>query len=243
MSRWSSIEPEQRERGSRARPRATRSPACTVRLSSQAAPRRAAPDSVTLGWYASSSSGANGTGVSGGATRTGGASSSSYASRRDERQHEWPAAPVERDASWSTSRREVLLDRLEDRLPVERPDRPQVEDLDVEPRPTPRSARPTPARVRDDRRVARRPARPGRGRSACDSRASGSSSRQPPVERLVLEEENRVVVIHGRAEKAVGVLDRARADDLEPGLADEPALRARASGRARRARRRRTERG
>ena len=40
----------------------------------------------------------------------------------------------------------------------------------------------------------------------------------------MLEEEHRVVVLDRRAQQAVGVGDRARADDLEPGLADEPAL-------------------
>ena len=102
------------------------------------------------------------------------------------------------------------------------------------------SGRARPRRAARGRRRSRRSttvtSRPSRTtRRLADRRAvavAGRSSRSRRYRRLVLEEEDGVVVLDGAAQQAVGVGDGARADDLEPGHADEPALRARGVERA-----------
>ena len=132
-----SLQQHQRGRaraGSRAPGRAPRcrGPPPARELSSQGAPRAPRARAATDGRYASSSSGANGTGVSGGATSAGGASSSSNASRGDEREHLAGDAARRAATSWSTSESRRPLDRVEDRVGVERPDGAKVDHLDVE---------------------------------------------------------------------------------------------------------------
>ena len=68
----------------------------------------------------------------------------------------------------------------------------------------------------------------------------GRSARSAPVERLVLEEEHRIGVVDRGAQEAVGVLDRAGADDLEPAAARRTSLPASRNGKGRRGRRRRS---
>ena len=114
-------------------------------------------------------------------------------------------------------------ERLEHGRPIERPDRAQVEYLDVEvARGAEREVDTRP--VGDDRRVGSDP-----GHTGTPDRDAVVRLRQlaaePPVEPLVLEEEDRVVVLDRGPQEAVGVGDGSGADDLEPRDADEPALR------------------
>src|SRR3954470_9970562 len=109
-----------------------------------------------------------------------------------------------------------LADRREDRLLVERHERAQVEHLD-------RRAVEVLGRlergvhhraVRDDREVGSFARDAGGERRRVE--AVGHLTLHAPVEVLVLEEEDGVVIAHGADQQALGVLGRRRRDHLQP---------------------------
>ena len=118
-----------------------------------------------------------------------------------------------------------LLERREHRAGIDRPDRAQVEHLDVGAEPLDRVEGERHAgAVRDHgciRAGACDPSLSDRHTGPCGGRMRS----QAPVERLVLEEEHRIGIVDRSAEKAVGVADRGRTDDFEPRLPDEPSFR------------------
>ena len=171
------------------------------------------------------SPGANASGANFAPTRSIGASSQSNAPVLDHR-GELRAEASARDRLVRRDAARRLLDGADDRLLVEREERPRVDDLD-------RDAVLLRLLRRLQRLVDEAPGRDDRDvrALAVDARLAERDRLEllghlalDRVERPVLEEDDRVVVVDRRPEEAADVLGRRREDDLEPGHVDEPRL-------------------